>query len=101
MQKIGTMKIFFTYPDMPMITFLGNPKEASVLLPEKTFDTESIAGQVAVTNMSRPNRGLNRHQATNKPGVRTHGRREYGTNIAGMVVGGLEAMLKETSRTGT
>ena len=51
------MKVFFTYPDMPMITFVGDPEEASVLLPEKTFDTESVAGQVAVTNMSRPNRG--------------------------------------------
>ncbi len=25
-KKIGTMKVFFTYPDMPMITFVGDPK---------------------------------------------------------------------------
>ena len=33
-KPIGTMKVFFTYPEMPMITFVGNAKEASVLLPE-------------------------------------------------------------------
>ena len=52
-KPIGTMKVFFTYPEMPMITFVGNAKEASVLLPENPFEESSPRGQVGVTNMRR------------------------------------------------
>lgn len=94
-KKIGTMKVFFTYPDMPMVTFVGDAKEASVLLPERSFDPESPAGQIAVTNMSRPNRGSIGIRLQSSAEFGPTGEERYGTNVAGNVLKGLEAMLKD------
>jgi putative methanogenesis marker protein 3 len=93
-KPIGTLKVFFTYADMPMITFEGNAKEASVLLPELAFDAESPRGQVGVTNMSRPNRGSIgiRLEASNEFGPT--GEERYGTNLAGDIVSDLGLLMK-------
>jgi UPF0288 family protein (methanogenesis marker protein 3) len=95
-KPIGTMKVFFTFQDMPMITFVGNPKEASVLIPENPFDDESPRGQVGVTNMSRPNRGTIGIRLEASPEFGPTGEERYGTNAAGKVVSYIETMLNGT-----
>jgi putative methanogenesis marker protein 3 len=92
-KPIGTMKVFFTFQDMPMITFVGNPKEASVLLPENPFEDESPRGQIAVTNMSRPNRGNIGLRLEASPEFGPTGEERYGTNAAGKVVSDIDLML--------
>lgn len=93
-KPIGTLKVFFTFPEMPMITFEGNAKEASVLLPEKPFEAESPRGQVGVTNMSRPNRGSIGFRLEASPEFGPTGEERYGTNAVGMVTEGLDIMMK-------
>lgn len=94
-KPIGTMKVHFTYPDMPLVTFEGNAKEALDLVPEGTFGKESGKGEVAVTNMSRPNRGLIglRLQASNEFGPT--GEERYGTNVVGQIVSDVDQLMKD------
>jgi len=95
-KPIGTMKVFFTFPEMPMITFEGNAKEASVLLPEKSFAGEaSFRGQVAVTNMSRPNRGTIGIRLEGSEEFGPTGEEAYGTNVAGRIVSDLDLLMND------
>ena len=95
-KPIGTLKVFFTFEDMPMITFVGNPAEASVLLPEKTFTEEgSFRGQLAVTNMSRPSRGSIGIRLADSEEFGPTGEEAYGTNVAGRIVSDLELLMKD------
>ncbi len=94
-KPIGTMKVHFTYPDMPLVTFEGNPKEALDLVPEGTFDKESERGDVAVTNMSRPNRGLIGFRLQTSEEFGPTGEERYGTNIVGEVVSDLDLVIKD------
>ncbi|KAF5066876.1 hypothetical protein DSECCO2_259320 [anaerobic digester metagenome] len=92
-KPIGTMKVHFTFEGMPMITFEGDPKLAADLYPERTFEGRSVRGDVAITNMSRPQRGL--------MGIRLEGSEEFGptgeeppgTNLLGRFVGDLDALM--------
>ncbi|HHT74431.1 MAG TPA: methanogenesis marker 3 protein [Euryarchaeota archaeon] len=95
-KPIGTLKVFFTFEGMPMITFVGNPDQAAVLLPEKSFAEEgSFRGQVAVTNMSRPNRGSIGVRLEDSDEFGPTGEEAYGTNVAGRIVSDLELMMKD------
>lgn len=95
-KPIGTMKVHFTFEGMPMITFVGNPSEASVLLPEKSFaDDGSFRGQIAVTNMSRPNRGSIGIRLEDSEEFGPTGEEAYGTNVAGRIVSDLELLMKD------
>lgn len=92
-KPVGTMKVFFTFPDMPMITFEGNAKEAAVLLPEKHFDPESPRGQIAVTNMSRPNKGTIGIRLEGSPEFGPTGEERYGTNVVGSFVSDINLLM--------
>jgi putative methanogenesis marker protein 3 len=94
-KPIGTMKVFFTYPDMPMITFVGNAREASVLLPENPFEQLSQRGQVGITNMSRPSKGTIGIRLELSPEFGPTGEERYGTNIVGSVASSLEVLMKD------
>jgi len=94
-KPVGTMKVFFAYPEMPMITFYGNAKEASVLLPETPFGDESPRGQAAVTNMSRPNRGTMGIRLESSSEFGPTGEERYGSNVFGNVLSDLNLMLKD------
>ena len=95
-KPVGTMKVFFTFEGMPMITFVGNPSEASILLPEKSFSSEgSFRGQLAVTNMSRPNRGSIGIRLEGSEEFGPTGEEAYGTNVAGKIVSDLEILMKD------
>ena len=94
-KKVGTLKVFFTHPGMPMITFSGNISQASTLLPEESFGDVSERGEIGVTNMSRPSKGTIgiRLETSNEFGPT--GEEKYGTNHAGVVVSDLDAFLKD------
>lgn len=94
-KPIGTMKVFFTYPDMPMITFVGNAREASVLLPENPFGELSPRGQVGITNMSRPSRGTIGIRLEGSPEFGPTGEERYGTNVVGSVLSDVETLMKD------
>ncbi len=94
-KPIGTMKVHFTFEGMPLVTFEGNASVASGLIPENTFIIEKgvARGEIGVTNMARPNRGLMgvRLEASNEFGPT--GEEDHGTNMAGYVVSDLNAMM--------
>jgi putative methanogenesis marker protein 3 len=94
-KPIGTMKVHFTYPDMPLVTFEGNPKEAADLVPEGTFEKLSSRGEIAVTNMSRPNRGLIGLRLQNSEDFGPTGEERYGTNVAGYVVSDMDELVRD------
>ena len=94
-KPIGTLKVHFTYPDMPLVTFEGNPREAADLIPEGTFDKETKMGDVAVTNMSRPNRGLIGLRLDASEEFGPTGEERYGTNLVGRIVSDVGNIMKD------
>ncbi|MDW5562595.1 MAG: methanogenesis marker 3 protein [Methanomassiliicoccus sp.] len=94
-KPIGTLKVFFTYSEMPTITFVGNAKEASVLLPENPFEDASPRGQVGITNMSRPNRGTIGIRLDGSPEFGPTGEERYGTNVVGTVLSDLGVLMRD------
>jgi putative methanogenesis marker protein 3 len=94
-KPIGTMKVHFTYEGMPLVTFEGNASVASSLVPENGFSIEKGVerGEIGVTNMARPNRGLIgiRLEASNEFGPT--GEEDHGTNMSGIVVSDLQALM--------
>ena len=57
-KPIGTVKVHFTFEGMPMVTFDGDDQLGASLYPEPSWKDTSRRGDIGVTNMSRPNRGL-------------------------------------------
>jgi len=94
-KPIGTMKVHFTFEGLPMITFEGNPREAADLIPEATFENVSARGDLGVTNMSRPNRGLIGIRLEESEEFGPTGEERYGTNIVGKLVSDLERLMDE------
>lgn len=92
-KPIGTMKVHFTFEGMPMITFEGDPKLAADLYPERTFQGRSVRGDVAITNMSRPQRGLMGIRLEESEEFGPTGEETPGTNLLGRFVGDLDAMM--------
>jgi len=78
-----------------MITFEGNPREAADLIPEATFENVSARGDLGVTNMSRPNRGLIGIRLEESEEFGPTGEERYGTNIVGKLVSDLERLMDE------
>ncbi|MDH7508870.1 MAG: methanogenesis marker 3 protein [Methanomassiliicoccales archaeon] len=92
-KPIGTMKVHFTYEGLPMVTFEGNPREAADLVPEATFDAVSARGDLGVTNMSRPHRGLIGIRLQESDEFGPTGEERYGTNLAGKLVSDLDRLM--------
>ena len=94
-KPIGTMKVHFTFEGMPLVTFEGNAAIASGLVPENAFLIEKgvARGEIGVTNMVRPNRGLIgiRLEPSNEFGPT--GEEEHGTNMSGIVASDLNALM--------
>ena len=92
---VGTMKVHFTFEGMPLVTFEGNASVASSLVPENAFMLEKgvLRGEIGVTNMARPNRGLIgiRLESSNEFGPT--GEEDHGTNMSGQVVSDLNAFM--------
>jgi putative methanogenesis marker protein 3 len=93
-KPIGTMKVHFTFPDMPLITFDGNFGEAGSLVPENEFKEMSLRGEMAVTNMSRPNRGLIGIRLEGSDEFGPTGEERYGSNLFGKVASDLGRLIE-------
>ncbi|MCX6651529.1 MAG: methanogenesis marker 3 protein [Methanomassiliicoccales archaeon] len=94
-KSVGTMKVHFTFEGMPMITFQGDPLLAADLYPEKKFKGLSVRGDIGITNMSRPQRGLVgiRLEESNEFGPT--GEESQGGNILGRFIGDLDTLMKD------
>jgi len=93
-KPIGTMKVHFTFPDMPLITFDGNYGEAGSLVPENEFQERCMKGDLAVTNMSRPNRGLMGIRLEPSDEFGPTGEERYGSNLFGRVTSDLKRLME-------
>ena len=96
-KPIGTMKVHFTFEDMPMITFEGDPKLAADLYPELTFEKRSMRGDVAITNMSRPQRGLMGIRLEDSEEFGPTGEEAHGTNMLGRFARDLDVLMSNIS----
>lgn len=96
-KPIGTMRVHFTFEGMPMITFEGDTKLAADLYPERTFEGRCVRGDVAITNMSRPQRGLMGIRLEDSEEFGSTGEEPHGTNLLGRFVGDLGAMMSGIS----
>jgi UPF0288 family protein (methanogenesis marker protein 3) len=80
---------------MPLVTFEGNASVALSLIPENPFATEKgvARGEIGVTNMARPNRGLIgiRLEPSNEFGPT--GEEDLGTNMSGVVLSDLNSLM--------
>jgi putative methanogenesis marker protein 3 len=94
-KPIGTLKVHFTFEDMPMVTFDGNFSEAGHLIPENPFAGTVARGEIGVTNMSRPNRGLIGVRLQPGEEFGPTGEEPYGTNMAGKVVSDIDALMRD------
>ena len=94
-KPIGTLKVHFTYPGMPLITFEGNTKQGLDISPEKTFGEVSGVGDIGVTNQSRPQKGLIGVRLDDSDEFGPTGEERYGTNILGRVMSPLDMMMRE------
>ncbi len=94
-KPIGTMKVHFTFPDMPLVSFEGDSREAAGLIPENPFTNNSVRGELAVTNMSRPNRGLIGLRLEPSDEFGPTGEERYGTNIVGKIASSIESLQKD------
>jgi putative methanogenesis marker protein 3 len=92
-KPIGTMKVHFTFEGMPMITFEGQQRLAADLYPEKQTEG-SLRGDVAITNMSRPQRGLMGIRLEDSQEFGPTGEEYQGANVLGRFVGDLKALMK-------
>ncbi|HUL38802.1 MAG TPA: methanogenesis marker 3 protein [Methanomassiliicoccales archaeon] len=92
-KPIGTLKVHFTFEDMPMVTFDGNFSEAGHLVPENEFGEMVLRGDLGVTNMSRPNRGLIGIRLQPSVEFGPTGEERYGTNLAGKVLSDLDTLM--------
>ncbi len=94
-KPIGTLKVHFTFEDMPMVTFDGNYSEAGHLVPENEFKKMVLKGDLGVTNMSRPNRGLIGIRLQESDEFGPTGEEPYGTNLAGKVLSDLGTLMRD------
>lgn len=96
-KPIGTLKVHFTYEGMPMITFEGDPLLAADLYPEKLYEGTVHRGDVAITNMSRPQRGLIGIRLEDSDEFGPTGEESPGTSMLGRFIGDLDAMMNGIS----
>jgi UPF0288 family protein (methanogenesis marker protein 3) len=94
-KAIGTLKVHFTFEGMPMITFEGENMLAADLYPERLFEGNSVRGDVAITNMSRPQRGLVGIRLEDNEEFGPTGEESHGANMLGRFVGDLDLLMKD------
>ncbi|MCE5296294.1 MAG: methanogenesis marker 3 protein [Euryarchaeota archaeon] len=92
-KPIGTVKVHFTYEGMPMVTFEGNDDLGASLFPEVSFEKICRKGDIGVTNMSRPNRGIIGIRLEDSDEFGPTGEEEHGTNILGRFVSDIPTMM--------
>ncbi len=94
-KPVGSMKVQFAFPGIPMATFYGDEERGKNLYPQEPF-SKCRKGDIGVTNQSRPHHGLLGIRLQDSKQYGPSGEEPYGTNIVGRflddvkLLGGLE-----------
>jgi putative methanogenesis marker protein 3 len=92
-KPIGAIKVHFTFEDMPMITFEGEPSLGASIYPENVYEGKYYRGDVAITNMSRPNRGLLGLRLQDSDEFGPTGEEPTGTTLIGRMRSDIDMMM--------
>jgi len=92
-KPIGTLKVHFTFEGMPMVTFEGDDALGAQLFPEPSWTGMVHRGDIGITNMSRPNRGIMGIRLQDSPEFGPTGEEAHGTNMVGRFSGDLDKMM--------
>lgn len=85
-KTVGSMRVQFAFPDMPMVTFYGDEVRSKNLYPQNPFK-KCRKGDIGVTNQSRPHHGLIGIRLQDSKEFGPTGEEPYGTNIVGRFLG--------------
>jgi putative methanogenesis marker protein 3 len=92
-KPIGAIKVHFTFEDMPMITFEGEPSLGASIYPENIYEGKYFRGDIAITNMSRPNRGLLGLRLQDSDEFGPTGEEPTGTTLIGRMRSDIDALM--------
>jgi putative methanogenesis marker protein 3 len=92
-KPIGAIKVHFTFEDMPMITFEGEASLGASIYPENIYEGKYFRGDIAITNMSRPNRGLLGLRLQDSEEFGPTGEEPTGTTLIGRMRSDIETMM--------
>ncbi|MDR1405376.1 MAG: methanogenesis marker 3 protein [Candidatus Methanoplasma sp.] len=81
-KPLGSLKVQFSFPGMPMITFYGDDERSKGLYPQDPF-RKCKKGDIGITNQSRPHHGLIGIRLEDSKEYGPTGEEPYGTNIIG------------------
>jgi len=93
-KPIGSLKVFFTFEDMPMITFEGDKERAHTLYPDDPFK-KCKRGDLGLTNQVRANAGLIGIRLKDDKTYGPTGEEGYATNIFGRFEDDLDKFMKD------
>ncbi|WGI17714.1 methanogenesis marker 3 protein [Methanonatronarchaeum sp. AMET-Sl] len=93
-EDVGQLEVYFASQKISNVMFKGDQDLAGNLKPENTPNNQVAKGEIGITNMSKPNKGM--------IGIRLEDSDRYGptgegfkaTNITGKVVNGLENLTE-------
>lgn len=96
-KRIGSLKVFFTFEGMPMITFEGDKSRAHTLYPDDPFK-KCKRGDLGLTNQVRDNSaGLIGIRLKDDKVYGPTGEEGYSTNIFGRFESDLDDLMKNAS----
>lgn len=81
-KPVGSMKVQFSFPGMPLVTFYGDDERSKLLYPQDPF-SKCKKGDIGVTNQSRPHHGLIGIRLQDSKEFGPSGEEGYGTNMVG------------------
>ena len=90
-KSIGQLKVQFSFPGSPMVTFYGDEARSQNLYPQDPFK-KCKKGEIGVTNQSRPHHGLIGIRLQDSKQYGPTGEEGYGTNMVGNFLGDLAQM---------
>lgn len=90
-KPIGQLKVQFSFPGSPMVTFYGDEARSQNLYPQDPF-RKCKKGDIGVTNQSRPHHGLIGIRLVDSKQYGPTGEEPYGTNMVGTFLGNLADM---------
>ena len=93
-KPIGSLKVFFTFEGMPMITFEGDKSRAHTLYPDDPFK-KCKRGDLGLTNQVRANSGLIGIRLKDDKTYGPTGEEGYATNIFGRFVDDLDRFMED------
>ncbi|MBE6527047.1 MAG: methanogenesis marker 3 protein [Thermoplasmata archaeon] len=91
-KPIGQLKVQFSFPDSPMVTFFGDEARAQDLTPQDELFKKCKKGDIGVTNQARPHHGLIGIRLKDSKEYGPTGEEPYGTNLVGRFLSPLDGL---------